>query len=235
MQDYAVSHPAPPPQLSKKPAFFFLIFKITKYFRSRDDIGVTMPAFNQQEPRMSDITHNGKFFHDRLREASSKLVWLGLIMVLVGIAAIAFPIFSTLAATILAGWALLISGVAIFISSFWIHGTGPFFGANLFGLLSTAAGVFLLFNPFAGAVALTLLLGIMFMFQGASELVFALEMRPASGWVGMLLSGLASIALAIIIVTGWPGISLIALGLLIGINFLTTGFGYIFAARAFKR
>lgn len=183
---------------------------------------------------MSVFPDNGNFFHGKLRAASSKLLWLGLAMVLLGLAAIAFPIFTTLAATILVGWALLLSGVAIFISSFWIHGTGPFFGVNLFGLLSTAAGVFLLFNPLAGAVALTLVLGVMFMFQGAAELVFSLEMRPASGWVGMLISGLASIVLAIIIVSGWPGISLIALGLLVGINFLSSGLGYIFASRAFK-
>ena len=177
---------------------------------------------------------HSNFFHDRLRAASSRLFWLGFVMALLGLAAIAFPIFSTLAATILVGWALLIAGVATFISSFWIHGTGPFFGTNLFGLLSTAAGVFLLFNPLAGAVALTLVVGVMFIFQGVAELMFAMEMRPAPGWVGMLLSGLASIALTIIIACGWPGISLVVLGLLLGINFLTTGLGYIFVSRIFK-
>ena len=178
--------------------------------------------------------HSGEFFHDRLRAASSRLFWLGFIMVLLGLAAIAFPMFSTLAATFLVGWALLISGIAIFTSSFWIHGTGPFFGTNLFGLLSAAAGVFLLFNPLAGAVALTLVVGVMFIFQGVAELMFALEMRQAPGWLGMLLSGLASIVIAIIIASGWPGISLFVLGLLFGINFLTTGLGYIFISRAFK-
>jgi uncharacterized membrane protein HdeD (DUF308 family) len=180
------------------------------------------------------MTFASHHFHNKLRDASSRLFWLGIVMAVLGLAAIAFPIFSTLAAAILVGWALLLSGVALFIGSFWIHGTGPFFAANLSGLLGAAAGVFLLFNPLAGAVALTLIAGILFMFQGAAELVFALEMRPLPGWGGMLVSGLASIAVALIIASGWPGISLIALGLLIGINFLTTGFGYIFAARAFK-
>ncbi len=173
-------------------------------------------------------------FHDKLRNASPRLFWLGLVLVLLGLAAIAFPEFSTLAATLLVGWVMLIAGIAIFISSFWIHGTGPFFAANLFGLLSGVAGIFLLFNPLAGAVTLTLIVGIMFIFQGAAELIFALEARPAAGWVGMLVSGLASIVLAIIIVSGWPGISSIVLGILLGINFLTTGFAYIFVSRAFK-
>lgn len=174
-------------------------------------------------------------FHDRLRNISPRLFWLGLLLTLLGICAVAFPEFSTLAATLLTGWTLLIAGVMIFISSFWIHGTAPFFAANLFGLLSGVAGVFLLFNPLAGAVALTLILGIMFMFQGASELVFALETKPAKGWGGMMVSGIASIVLSIIIVSGWPGISAVALGLLLGINFLTTGIAYIAVSRAFKK
>jgi uncharacterized membrane protein HdeD (DUF308 family) len=183
---------------------------------------------------MSAPLHNLNFFHDKLRAASGRLFWLGLLMIVLGVAAIAFPEFSTFGATLLVGWVLLISGTAMFVSSFWIHGTVPFFGANLFGLLSAVAGVFLLFNPRAGALSLTLVIGFMFMFQGAAELVFSLETRPARGWVGMLLSGIASIALAVIIATGWPGISLVALGILLGINFISTGLGYITISRAFR-
>jgi uncharacterized membrane protein HdeD (DUF308 family) len=174
------------------------------------------------------------FFHDKLRAASPKLFWLGIVMVLIGFAAIAFPEFSTFAATLLVGWVMLISGIAMFIGSFWIQGTGPFFGTNLFGLLSGGAGVFLLFNPLAGAVTLTMVVGIMFLFQGAAEIVFALEARPAPSWIGMLISGLASIALAVIIASGWPHITLIALGILLGVNFITTGFGYIAISRSIK-
>lgn len=173
-------------------------------------------------------------FHQRLQSISPRLFWLGLLLVILGVGAIAFPEFGTLAATLLVGWTLLIAGVILFISSFWIHGTVPFFASNLFGLLSGAAGVFLLFNPLSGAVTLTLIIAVMFMIQGASELVFALETRPAPSWIGMLLSGLASIALAVIIIAGWPGISSIALGLLLGINFLTTGIAYMFIAKSIK-
>lgn len=174
-------------------------------------------------------------FHERLQTISPRLFWLGILLVILGIAAIAFPEFGTLAATLLVGWTLLVAGVILFIGSFWIHGTVPFFASNLFGLLSGAAGVFLLFNPLSGAITLTLIIGIMFMFQGASELVFALETRPAKSWIGMLISGLASILLAVVIIAGWPGISSIALGLLLGINFLTTGIAYLFIAKTIKK
>lgn len=170
-------------------------------------------------------------FHGKLRDSSAGLFLLGLALAILGLVAVAFPMFSTLVAALLVGWTLLISGGLTFVGSFTIHGTGPFFGALLFSVFSLAAGVFLLFNPLAGAVGLTLVLGVVFMFQGAFELFFAFEMRPHPGWVGMLLSGLASVFLAILIAAGWPQISSIVLGILLGVNFLSTGIGYMLVSR----
>jgi uncharacterized membrane protein HdeD (DUF308 family) len=161
-------------------------------------------------------------------------MWLGIAMVILGIAAIAFPIFSTLVAALLVGWVFLISGIFFLVGVFSIHGTGPFFGALLLSLLSIAGGVFLLFNPLAGAIALTLIVGILFMIQGAFEVFFAFETRPHSGWVGMLISGIASVVMAILIAAGWPAVSVIVLGILLGVNLLTTGFAYIFVSRSLR-
>jgi len=180
---------------------------------------------------MSNSPLGESHFHGRLRASASTLFWLGLAMTALGVAAIAFPVFSTLVAALLVGWTFLISGGLTFLGSFSIHGTGPFFGALLLGLLSIAAGVFLLFNPLAGAVGLTLLVGVIFVFQGAFELFFAFEMRPLPGWIGMLISGLASVFLAVLIAAGWPAISAITLGILLGVNFLSTGIGYMLASR----
>ncbi|MFL5237127.1 MAG: HdeD family acid-resistance protein [Rhizomicrobium sp.] len=181
---------------------------------------------------MTDILPAGSVLHTRLRASSRELFWLGLGMTIVGIIAIGFPIVSTLATALFVGWMFLLAGVFLFVGSFTIHGTGPFFGAMLMALLMIAAGVFLLFHPLAGAMALTIVLGVLFLFQGAFELALAFEMRPHPGWVWMLLSGAASVILALVIAVGLPGISLIALGVLLGINFLSTGLGYIFASRA---
>ena len=182
---------------------------------------------------MSD-THTDTPFHGRMRGSSGRLLWLGLAMVVLGIAAVVFPMASTLVAALLVGWTLLFGGALTFVGSFSMHGTGPFFGALLSGLLSLAAGAFIVFSPLAGAVGLTLLLGFLFMFQGAFEIFFAFELRPLPGWWGMLLSGLASAVLAIVIAVGWPAISTIALGILLGVNFLSTGLGYIAVSRALK-
>lgn len=173
-------------------------------------------------------------FHARLRAASRGIFGVGAALLILGIAALVFPMVSTLAITLFVGWIFLFSGSLMFMGAFSIHGTGPFFGALLVALLSIGAGAFLVFNPLAGAGALTLLLGALFMLEGAFEIFFAFEMRPLPNWMGMLLSGMASVLLSILIAAGWPEISQAALGLLLGVNFISTGIAYLMISRAVK-
>lgn len=182
---------------------------------------------------MSHVPLTG-LFHERLRASATRLFWVGVGLVVLGIAAIVFPMISTLVATFLVGWVLLLFGLFAITASFSVHGTGPFFGALLLGLLSGAAGVFLLLSPLAGAIALTLLAGGIFVIQAAVEISFAFELRPHAGWGVMLVSGLTSLAMAVIIMAGWPAISVVLLGILLGVNFLSTGFGYMFVSRMLK-
>lgn len=176
---------------------------------------------------MSLSSQHSSLLHDRLHAETSKLLRIGVALVVVGIAAIVFPILSTLVVTAFLGALLLLAGCLTIASAIIIQGSGPFFGALLISLLSIGAGVFLLLNPSAGAVALTLVLGIIFLVQSAFEIVFSLEIRPFPGWVGMLVSGLLSLLMAILIIATWPSISLIVLGIIFGVNFISTGVAYI--------
>jgi uncharacterized membrane protein HdeD (DUF308 family) len=180
---------------------------------------------------ISDSTAAETLLHTRMRASPRRVLWLGIALTIVGIVAIVFPVISTIAASLFVGWMLLLAGIFLFVGSFTIHGTGPFFGSLLIALLTFAAGVFLLVNPLAGAVALTIVLGVVFLVQGAFELTLAFEMRPHRAWMWMALSGFASVILGLVIAVGLSAISLIALGIVIGINFLTTGLSYIFASQ----
>ena len=173
-------------------------------------------------------------FEERVKSATRWLTWTGVGMVLVGVAALVFPMVSTLAITLFAGSLFLVFGIMSLSVSFSIRGAGPFFGALLYSLAAIGAGVYTLFNPAAGALGLTLMVGALFMLQGAYETVFAFEMRPANGWGAMLFSAAASIILAIVIFVRWPAISTIVLGVLFGVNFITSGVGLIMVSRAAK-
>ena len=174
-------------------------------------------------------------FHTKVREGANHLMWLGVALVVIGIAALVFPMISSLVATLFVGWVLVFSGAATLYGAFSMRGAGPFFGALLLGLLSLAAGVFILARPIGGELGITLGLGALFMIQGAYEAAFAFEVRPATGWAWMLVSALASIVLSLVILAGWPGVSLIALGAIIGVNFLSSGLGFLMVGSAARR
>lgn len=167
-------------------------------------------------------------------KGANHFMWLGVALLVVGAAALIFPVMSTLVATVFVGWLLIISGLTMLFGAFSLGGAGPFFGALLSSLLSIAAGAFILMRPGVGMVGLTVCLGALFMVQGAFEMMLAFELRPARGWGWMLASALASIFLSIAIVVGLPGTSLVALGIIMGVNFISTGVAYLTLAGAVK-
>jgi uncharacterized membrane protein HdeD (DUF308 family) len=173
-------------------------------------------------------------FINTVKRKSGLLFWLGLLLAIVGIVALVFPVVSTLVSALVIGWMLILSGFVLLFTSFQIHGAGPFFGTLLFSLLSLVAGVWLVANPGVGVLALTIVLAILFIVNGASEIFFAFELRPASGWWWMLLSAAISILLGFMVASGLPGTSLFVLGILVGVNFLSSGIALMFMSRQVK-
>jgi len=166
-------------------------------------------------------------FHRRLCSFSATLFWLGAAMVVLAFGALALPVIFSMVAAVLAAWMFLTSGIVLLLGSLSIRGTATFFAAALSSLPAIAAGIFLLANPRAGAGILTLILFTIFVLHGAFKVFFAFEMFPLRGWRGMLLSGIASLFIAALIAAGWPRISVFALGFILGINFFSTGLGYM--------
>ena len=119
---------------------------------------------------------------------------LGIVLVLAGIAAIAFPLLSTIAAKIALGWIFLAAGVVIIIHAFSIQEWRGFLMELLLGVLYLLAGGWLAFFPFTGIVTLTILLAALFLAEGVLEVIMALPVRPHEGWGWLVLSGLIAIA-----------------------------------------
>ncbi|WP_421982169.1 HdeD family acid-resistance protein [Roseibium sp.] len=171
-------------------------------------------------------------FKQAIKEGKSNLMWVGIMMAVVGAIAIFFPFAATITANYMVGFLFLFSGALGVWHSFSIKGTGPFFGALLMGLITVVAGVFLLANPLEGVLILTLTVGIVFIFEGAYQIFAAFELRPTRGWGWMLVSAIISIAAGLLIVSKLPGTSLFVLGLIMGINFLSTGISMIMLSKA---
>jgi uncharacterized membrane protein HdeD (DUF308 family) len=149
----------------------------------------------------------------------------GIVLFLLGLAAIVIPPVATVAVAILIGWLLLLSGVVGLISTFRMRGAPGFGWSLLSAVIGIAAGVILLMNPVSGALSLTLVLTVFLLFEGIASIMLALSHRHgfAARWVMLLLSGVVDLILAGIILAGLPGTAAWAIGLLVGINMVFGG------------
>ena len=160
---------------------------------------------------------------------------LGIVLLLAGVAAIAFPLLSTIAAKIALGWIFLVGGVVLLVHAFSIKGWRGFLMELLIGALYVVAGGWLAFFPFTGIVTLTILLAALFLAEGVLEVVMALRVRPHEGWGWLLLSGLVAIAVGVLIAYELPSSATWAIGLLAGVNLVSTGVSFIVLALAGRR
>ncbi|MEP2028163.1 MAG: HdeD family acid-resistance protein [Paracoccaceae bacterium] len=155
------------------------------------------------------------------------LKWLGIALIIMGFLAIVFPLATTIAAKIFIGWLLIISGAFQMWQSFSVREWGGFLWNLLIGLLYLVVGCWLAFDPFAGIIGLTVLLAITFIAQGAMEAAMASKLRPNDGWGWMMFSGLIGIAVGVLIIAELPSTAAWAVGLMVGINMITSGFAFL--------
>ena len=158
----------------------------------------------------------------------------GIVLLVLGAAAIIVPVIATLAFTLLIGWLFLISGVVGLITTFWMRNVPGFWWSLISGVVGIAAGIVLLLWPISGTVSLTLLLIAFFLVEGIVTLMYAFEHRAqlSGRWGWMLASGIIDLILAGIIFAGLPESATWALGLLVGINLLFGGAAMVVMALA---
>jgi uncharacterized membrane protein HdeD (DUF308 family) len=156
----------------------------------------------------------------------------GIILIILGTFAVLVPAVASIAATIVFGWILLLSGLVGLISTFRAQ-HAPGFGWSLFSAITgIVAGAVLLWAPLQGALSLTAVLIAFLFIEGVVSVLYALEHRKGSSgrWAWMLTSGIVDVILAIILLAGLPGTAVWALGLLVGINMIFGGWALVLMA-----
>jgi len=160
----------------------------------------------------------------------------GILLAVLGLAAMIVPPLASLAITIFLGWMFLISGVAGLVLTLWARQMPGFWWSLISAALGLAAGIILLARPMQGVLTLTIVVGAFFVAEGVATIMYALEhRRELSGrWSWLLVAGLMDIVIAFFIIAGLPGSAEWAIGLLAGVNLLFGGatlIGVALAAR----
>ena len=161
----------------------------------------------------------------------------GVITAVLGILAVIWPQVATLAADFYVGWIFLFAGVMGFVVVLYAPSTSVFLWTLLTAALSLFAGILLLWHPVAGAVSLTLVLISFFLAEGIFQIATSFAQRSAfpESWGWMLLSGVVDLVLAGLILAGWPGSATWALGVIVGVNLITTGAAITSVALSVRR
>jgi uncharacterized membrane protein HdeD (DUF308 family) len=161
-------------------------------------------------------------------------VWfsvLGVVLILLGIAALPASALTTLISVLLLGWLLVIAGVVQAVHAFWARPWGGVFAHLVAGVLSFVVGLLFLTRPTFAELALTLLLVVLFVVVGLFLLNVALVWRfPAWGWV--VYDGVLSLVLGLVIWMTWPESALWVIGMLVGIDLLVKGWSCLMFALA---
>ncbi len=170
-----------------------------------------------------------------LRSKSGWIVALGVVYVIAGLIALSSVVFATRVTVFVVGIMMLISGVAEVINAFQFKSWGKFLVWLLLGALYIVAGLVTFENPLLAAAILTFLLGIALVVSGVMRLILAFSMREGMSWTSVVLSGVVTLLLGLIILVHWPVSSLFVLGVLLGVDLLIIGIGWIFIGFGLKR
>jgi uncharacterized membrane protein HdeD (DUF308 family) len=160
---------------------------------------------------------------------STSLILIGIVAVVVGIFAIAWPGATILALVILfAVYAFMAAGLQT-MRAFSSRSAGPVLGHLLLALIDLAAGVFALAWPAPTAFVLVLVVAAWALAGGVAELFAGFQTGETAGTRALfIVSGLVSVAFGVLLFAR-PGVGVLTLALLFGLYALIYGFSQITA------
>jgi len=170
-----------------------------------------------------------------IKKASGWFIAVAVAFIILGIFAIAEPAIAGLAVAILVGWLLILAGVAHLSTAFSGGGAGRVIWQVILGIIYVIGGVYFLTHPLLGLGTLTLLLAVIILAEAALEFVAYFGTRRESGSVWLLINGLITLLLGGLIWVHWPSSSVWAIGTLVGVNLLMTGFSRLMLGMAARK
>ncbi len=171
-----------------------------------------------------------------IRRSSWVPLVLGICAVVAGILTIVWPGSTVLALAVILGVFLVVAGPLQIIHAMQLRGHAREWWLLLLrGVASLALGVLTLVWPDITVWALALLFGVELLLLGGFETAAGLHARSEGrDWAWYLARGLAAIAVGIVTIA-WPGITVLALALLLGFFLVYFGIVLIMGATQLRR
>ena len=172
---------------------------------------------------------------DVVRQASTwSLLW-GVLLVVLGVVAVASPMIAAVAVNVVVAWLVVLAGVAHLALAFHARGAGSVIWRALVGLAYVAFGVYLVAHPVIGVASLTLVLGSLFLVEGILDISLFFQLRALSGAKLFLLDGIVTLVLGLMIYLQWPSSSAWAIGTLVGVSLIISGVTRVMMSLAVRK
>ncbi len=147
----------------------------------------------------------------------------GFAVMVLGLLCIMAPFVSGLAVNVTVAVTVLAAGLVMTTYSFKAGSFGKGMLQFLFGGITIVAGVAMLAQPIVSLMTLTIVIMAWFLVDGIYAIIAAVRNKdmPGRGW--LIVSGIASIVLAVLLYQKWPASGVYAVGLLTGIRLIFSG------------
>ena len=172
---------------------------------------------------------------DTLKNFAGLSIGVSILLIVLGFLAIVMPMATGIAVSIIFGWIIVVSGIMHIGYAFTASGAGSFLWRLLIGLLYIAGGIYLLFNAPLTLGSLTLAVAVVFIMEGIFEFFAFFQVRELPGSGGLIFDGILSVVLGVLIAANWPNSSAWAIGTLVGVNLLSSGFTQLFISVGAKK
>ena len=170
-----------------------------------------------------------------VKKASGWLIGISVVFILLGIAAIVEPEVAGLAVAILVGWVFIFGGVAHLAAAFGGGGAGRVVWQALIGIVYLIGGFYFLTHPLLALGTLTLVLAGIILMVAVIELIVYYRSRGEGGSSWLLMNAIITLLLGALIWFHWPSSSVWAIGTLVGVNLLMTGFSRLMLGLAARK
>jgi uncharacterized membrane protein HdeD (DUF308 family) len=160
---------------------------------------------------------------------------MGVVFVVLGALAIIEPAIAGLAVAIFVGWVLVFGGITHAIAAFGGGGAGRVIWQVILAAIYIIGGFYFLTHPLLGLGTLTLFLAVILVMEAVFELIAYFVLRSDGGSAWRLVNAVVTLILGAMIWRNWPSSSAWAIGILVGVNLMMTGFSRVMLGTAARR
>ncbi|MFC7068600.1 HdeD family acid-resistance protein [Halobaculum lipolyticum] len=158
----------------------------------------------------------------------------GVLIAVLGVFGILFPFVAGVSVSLLLGVALVVGAVVHAGHALGSRDWKGVLGLALLAVVYAVTGVALIANPLLGLASLTVVVIAYLLVSGVAETLIGLRIRGDTNWGWIVFSGALSVVLGLLLLAGFPGTAVWAVGLLFGVNLVSTGIAMVLVGRGVR-